>query len=364
MQVDMHYYGTLAIALAAGIQKDDAEIIAYASQFVDDSTGDDSKVNDDHGLLYAINTAQSPRQVIIDNPFRLQEITIEQRRVWIPFHYLPGGEGTSFSEKLLCIKNGIIAQKMFEHNIETALRKPFGLHLLGITAHVYMDTFSHYGFSGISSTLNRIRNNTIELNEDQKINGLLPRLGVARVAENIVKGLGHVGVIELPDIPYLKWQFKFDRPRSNDDDKNIRNNSVDFMEGCKCLYYYFLKFAKLRYAKFGNRWKFASSGIKLKNTKSGKHQNFSKIKNKIQEIIESENDNKDDRIEKWYASGLIQDCKRYDNDTWEQEKENFSKRLSSSDGIHTNVYRFHQAATFHRYYVLKDLLPSYGIAVY
>ena len=364
MQVDMHYYGTLAMALAAGIPKDDAEIIAYASQFVDDSTGTDSEENEDHGPLYAINTAQGHRQVIIDNPFRIQEITIEQRRVWIPFHYLPGGEGTTFSEKLLCIKNSKIAQKMLEHSMEVAHNKPFELHLIGITAHVYMDTFTHYGFSGISSTLNRIKNNTILLNEDQKIDALLPRLNVAHIAEGIARGLGHVGVIELPDIPYLKWQFEFDRPRSNYDDKNVRDNSIDFMEGCKSLYNYFLKFAKKKYSKFDSWRNFASSGLNFRNVKAGKRIKFSKIKEILRNIIEFENDNKEDRIEKWYDSGLIQDCKRYNKDTWEQDKEKFSKLLSSSNGILTDVYRFHQAATYHRYYVLKDLLPSYGIAVY
>ena len=36
MQYDMHYYGTYAMAAAAGIPKNDAEIIAYAAQYVDD----------------------------------------------------------------------------------------------------------------------------------------------------------------------------------------------------------------------------------------------------------------------------------------------------------------------------------------
>ena len=36
MQYDMHYYGTYAMAAAAGIPKRDAESIATAAQFVDD----------------------------------------------------------------------------------------------------------------------------------------------------------------------------------------------------------------------------------------------------------------------------------------------------------------------------------------
>ena len=39
MQVDMHYYGTYALARAGGFGKEDSRIIATASQFVDDNAG-------------------------------------------------------------------------------------------------------------------------------------------------------------------------------------------------------------------------------------------------------------------------------------------------------------------------------------
>ena len=38
MQTDMHYYGTYALARLAGFSVSKAEIIAYSSQYVDDST--------------------------------------------------------------------------------------------------------------------------------------------------------------------------------------------------------------------------------------------------------------------------------------------------------------------------------------
>ena len=37
MQLDMHYYATYAMARAAGIEPDDARIIATSAQFVDDN---------------------------------------------------------------------------------------------------------------------------------------------------------------------------------------------------------------------------------------------------------------------------------------------------------------------------------------
>ena len=38
MQLDMHYYGTYAMARAGGLNSDAARIIATSAQFVDDNT--------------------------------------------------------------------------------------------------------------------------------------------------------------------------------------------------------------------------------------------------------------------------------------------------------------------------------------
>ena len=42
MQLDMHYYGTYAMARAAGLKKESCEIIATAAQFVDDNAEKES----------------------------------------------------------------------------------------------------------------------------------------------------------------------------------------------------------------------------------------------------------------------------------------------------------------------------------
>lgn len=42
MQIDMHYYGTYAMALASGITRNAAKVIATAAQFVDDNAAKNS----------------------------------------------------------------------------------------------------------------------------------------------------------------------------------------------------------------------------------------------------------------------------------------------------------------------------------
>ena len=159
MQTDMHFYGTYVLARAAGLLPDHAKTLAYAAQFVDDSTQQDSEPHQDGGLLYGIATAHHDHQCVINRTVQPDE----QRRVWVPFHFLPGGDGESLGEKLLCVKDSQIAREMLEHHAEKALDQPFGFELLGIAAHVYMDTFSHYGFSGISSEYNKVDEDSLKL---------------------------------------------------------------------------------------------------------------------------------------------------------------------------------------------------------
>ena len=353
MQEDMHYYGTLAMALAAGIPQEDAETIAYAAQFVDDSTGNDSSEHEDHGLLYGISTAHHPIQSFLDRlGAKIKEGTEEQRKIWVPFHFFPGGKGRILSEKLLCVKDGDLVREMLENNLELALRKPYGLELIGISAHVYMDTFSHYGFSGIASSFNQIKNDTIFFPIEpktltyikEKFWRFMERYVVTRGAQAASKYLGHAGVATYPDRPYLQWQFEFVRPRPGEGVITMHNNCEDFLEGCKCLHAFFSKFAKVKYG-------------------ADNHLKFEEIENTVRQILSDEDDMLL-RIKAWEDSGLIKGCERYNPEIWEQEKHLFPKFIISEDGIDTKAYRFHQAATFHRYYVLKDLLPSHGLAVY
>ena len=51
MQKDMHFYGTYAMARAAGIPQQDSQVIAYAAQFIDDSTAQNSTSHEDGAVI-------------------------------------------------------------------------------------------------------------------------------------------------------------------------------------------------------------------------------------------------------------------------------------------------------------------------
>ena len=69
MQLDMHYYGTYAMARASGLRVEDASIIAYAAQYVDDADNIDSKIHHDGGMIKTIATAHHNRLPQYPSPF-------------------------------------------------------------------------------------------------------------------------------------------------------------------------------------------------------------------------------------------------------------------------------------------------------
>ena len=151
----MHYYGTYAMARAAGINRNTAKIIATAAQFVDDNAEKDNIEFRDGARLDSEATAHHALNHKNIDPE-------DQRKIWVPFHFLPGNEGETYTERLVCRKDSEIAREMVQHMLSLANRS-YAVPLMGITAHVYADTFAHYGFSGISSRRNKI--NKIEFDK-------------------------------------------------------------------------------------------------------------------------------------------------------------------------------------------------------
>jgi hypothetical protein len=344
MQTDIHFYGTYTIARLAGFEAEDARVIATAAQFVDDSTDKNSEKNDDGEMLFSIATAHHPVDAAVKS-FTLPE---EHRLVWIPFHFYPGGQGNTFEEQLLCIKNGPLVNKMFDSHL--ALKdKPFYLHLLGIAAHVYLDTFSHYGFSGICSDLNRIHNDSIELHvQDNSIHkdiidkaNYFFRKYKSEIGEWGSKGLGHGAVATYPDRPYLSWNFKYEKGRyGNGVESGMRNNQKTYLEGLKALHKKLSRAARNKYSNPGIQ-RFPDGEINMILAVEGHGAK---------------------RIESWkqfLKNHFEEHIVEYSHKDWGNQKDDFDKTVSP-DHI-SDCYRFHQAATHHRWYTLKDLMPEHGI---
>lgn len=205
MQIDFHHVVTYVCARLAGFPPAEAGIVAGAAQYVDDAV-DSGCIRFGNGALYRrISSAHK----LIDMR-NLDEI--ENRHVWVPFHFLPGnggmGPGTdpegTFITKLVCTHDSPIARDM----VAAALldrNKSYGLHRLGIALHVYADTWAHEGFAGVVHDINRIDN--------AKEKGWRRVLGEMQdflrdILDDAVLPLGHACAQVLPDLPFLAWEYE------------------------------------------------------------------------------------------------------------------------------------------------------------
>lgn len=368
MQIDFHYYATYCLARSAGIKKKAAQTIAHTAQYVDDST---ARIIDDHhdgSRVVAVATAHHTMD------FRRNLDHDDQRYVWVPFHFLPGGKGKKFTEKMVCQKNSKIAQEMVEHNLNQ-LDLPYFLELAGITAHVYADTFSHYGFSGISSRRNRVDGSTIKIEQSSKMidqvlegklasffkkygnqGGLLKNIrSIISSAGEIGSGaLGHGAVSVYPDQPFLEWSFEYEHTKMTTGKRAYHNNPKTFLEACHNMHDMFSLLSHLHHKT-------------ILDAKAAKP--FSEIVDTLKEILAVEED-KHGRIKAWKKAakaGKLYNKKEtipeYDPHVWEKQRDSFTNLTKPKKVVRFEVYKFYQAASFHKHYVLRELLPKYGIVV-
>jgi len=258
MQRDMHYSAVYVLARLAGIKRESAQLIAKASEFVDDSRESKLfKLPTGH-RVDIVTTAHAPVNV-------KNILSSDQRYIWVPFHFIPGNLGETVEERMICRKDSEIAKSVLERYFEEYHKERFGLQYLGIALHIYMDTFSHYGFSGIKSDSNHIQHSDIEIiNRDeinqhyqerfQYYNGLkkfFTKIGhqlekkvesVAEIVGEKTGAIGHSAAGHLPDFPYMSWRYK--TLSQEKIEIHERNNTQDYLEACEKVFEIFLRFRK------------------------------------------------------------------------------------------------------------------------
>ena len=355
------------MARAAGLQTSICQTIATAAQFVDDNHKETAIEFADGGWLNIIPTAH-PLFNIHNTKFFIRD----QRIVWLPFHFLPGNEGDSMSERLVCRKDSAIAQEMIGQCL-SLIEKPFGFHLVGIAAHVYADTFSHYGFSGVSSRWNKVDGNSIKLINDVRDEAAEGRFrqkyGVtmkglrnwrqsvwdklqSHGAESCTGALGHGAVMKYPDYPYLEWEFSYEHPIEKLHTSQ-RNNSATYMEACEKLHGMFCRI-----------------GQDCPDAKIDQGRGFKSIREAVTAILRIQETDHEKRGAEWAAAAIegnlfamSEPIPSYQGDKWKKDLEILEGGEDSRTAPDEPVFRFFQAANTYRSYVLRDLLPAHGLVV-
>lgn len=348
MQVDMHFYGTYAVARIAGFSPDEARTIATSAQFVDEAVAAEPVLMNGQRYLLPIVSAHKMYE-IIDN-----SNAMDQWRVWVPFHFLPGGLGNRVSERAVCAW-GDTDNAAAESIIQLALSEKgqrHDLHLLGIVTHVLQDTYAHYGFSGFATRGNTIKQASLE-SEINDIGDLWNNF-INKAAGTFAEGslLGHASVATCPDTPYLEWKFEYE------DKPNLpvgyslenRNNKESFYRACTRLLALYEAFV---------------AGKNAIDTPDGHGAFDERAQNSLQMILAHEEEDKEDRCEMWRerieAGGLFDVDARDKDLQYSDAGWNYNIMIDNLTAGETDAYHFHQAAELYLDHIQEGVLPSLRI---
>ena len=345
MQEDFHFYTIYVLSRSAGFDESNARIVAYSSQHTDDAK---------HGhAIEFINGGRFSQTMTAHRFLDLDSIKKDIcYKIWMPFHFLPGNLGVDFYERMITRPNSPVARKMIDDLLGSSL-KAYSLHLLGIILHVYADTWSHQDFIGLIHDMNDIRDIRVEGEQESFIEGLLEKLKM-EILEYAAPNLGHAQAGTIPDEPFRTWEYTDWSGR-----RKFRQNThvvLDASQNCYMLLLSFIdKFEKFRVRR----------AIKWEDL--------------IQVLDElfSEKGDLNHRIKLWqdaikegrfgFEPGKGDMSLSYDDREWFKEAvrvivDDEEKKFERRPGFEVSNWKyFHDGAVYHRFHILHELLPQYGI---
>jgi hypothetical protein len=382
MQIDFHHGVTYVVGRLAGFSHDEAAIVAYCAQYVDDATNE-GLIRFDNGFSY--NRISSAHKMLDYRNFK----ALANHRVWIPFHFLPANNGLpavqlhqpssvpgampsrpnvktltapnlstvsnastdALVDRLICRPNSTVAQDMVRECIANRHER-YGLHRLGVAMHVYADTWAHQGFAGVNHAVNDARHLTNATG--QPTPKLLDRLTSFFIGEALP--LGHGAVLGNPDRPFLRWGYTNGRG-----EKIWRDNPQDFLTAAEHL------------CQAMQRYRLGDGTA----TVPGLPPDDRRL---IAQMLETVQGKGGERHRQWLTAiaagkfsfgpaqvGYIAKGKgswKYAALKTEAAKDRGDEVYAYDPAFLNSDWKlFHDALQAHRFYVLHTLLPSYGLCV-
>ena len=360
MHIDFHHAATYVAARMAGFEHKDADIIAYSAQYVDDAT-EDGVVEFHNGAKYS-RTSSAHKMLDYRNFAEMAN-----QKVWVPFHFLPGNDGLpdgsipeeGFIKKLVCQPNSVVAIDMIDGVIRDA-HLPYGLYRLGISMHVYADTFAHQGFAGVNHKINEVDDLTLhneEVDMTQKLKSFFGDI-FEPVTQKFLSDafpLGHGAALTCPDKPYLKWSY------TNGLGEPVeRDNPQDFYAAVEMMTEHMMDYRR-------------SLGLPVPEEINRDDMNI--IEKHIKEFTNEEGEV---RHAQWLDSIAAGDfsfgAQRVEyigegRGSWKHNALNTlnddmsSKYAYANEFLRSDWKLFHDALQAHHFDVVHNILPKYGICV-
>jgi hypothetical protein len=371
MQIDFHHAVTYICARFAGFPHSEAEVIAHSAQYVDDATAD-GEIWFENGMIFP-RTASAHKMLDYKNTDELGN-----HRVWLPFHFLPGNNlelspstavaynKEEFMRRCICRPNSLPAQEMMAAVIKRQDR-PYALYRLGISAHVFMDTWAHQGFVGYQHQVNiasEIKANDThhEKTFGERLKDFFKQDWDETKSDFVGQALplGHGSVLSYPDRPYLRWSYT-----NGLDERVERDNPKDFVEAAQQVYQHFRRYRD--YQNLGNE---------VFNKEYPYPEQFEVIAHYVEQINDEDGEARHKRWLNVIASGELgfSEQLRYidkGEGSWKQLALETQEDIADMEGMPglpfpasflTSHWKlFHDGIQAHRFFVLHELLPKYGL---
>ncbi|MCY4531323.1 MAG: hypothetical protein OXC84_03160 [Gammaproteobacteria bacterium] len=354
MQIDGHHTMTYIAARLAGFNRKKASIIAYSAQYVDDATNSGVIKFKNNAMYGHISSAHK----MLD--YRNSD-ELANHKVWVPFHFLPGNGGKpagenpegGFIKKLVCFPDSYVARDMLCVCVADS-NKPYALHRLGITMHVYADTWAHQGFAGTNHKINEVSD--ITSNDATLDKSFFNKIANFFLSESFP--LGHGAALSHPDHPFLIWEY-----RNGLNESVKRNNQQIFMEAtdkmCRAMQCFIQGDLTMNLDSM--------TGLPPADTET------------MLSLIKSIKDNSDeDRHQKWVdsiANGSFsfgaEKIAYIGKGKGSWKHKSIGQLAAADSGREVFTFKssfmksdwklFHDALQVHRLDILHDILPKYGI---
>ncbi len=309
MNIEFHYYLTKLLALEAGFDRSESEIIAYSSQFVDDNK-QQFQIETPEGEIY---------ENYISQTYDITKPEKKLMRIYLLFHFMPGDVTSSRLHRRDGKMHVLMTSPANSHAQEIffEMTKKDNPYALGIAAHMYSDTVSHQNFVGTFDEINALK-------------GLWERL---------TPNIGHADAGYKPDIPNLIWEDPRLVPKNS-----LINNAERVSYAANKLYTNFLDLTMAE-----NNWgevKQKVSALFKKSITEKQIRQYPGQKEKrillIRELLAEHNADSEYDQYKWFRDAIDQDVKFLDDRKIKfdpiKDKFTFKKNFMNS-----NWYKFQEA---------------------
>lgn len=229
MQKDFHYHAIAVLARGVGFPAEDAETIAHASQYVDDSTESEPIPINCRGKVVSFEPVRTAHDLQRFSHLYHSVQWSEQKRVYLPFHFLPA----EAFDAARCDKFSFLTRK--DSPLARALvTEAFGetdprrrLCALGIALHTYADSWSHAQFSGKTA---KDENDVEAIEVFDEVKNAWQKLRTENLTFDLVPCIGHAQAECYPDRVSEHWKCKLPTGLLE------RNNRNYFLEAAECIY--------------------------------------------------------------------------------------------------------------------------------